>query len=73
MSDAESATVEQWWPRLSIASKHAILDVMDDNGDAEIPADARAEIRALTDSETPPTHLNAAEREFIRTQGEIVD
>lgn len=73
MRETESATVEQWWPRLSIASKHAILDAIGDNGDAEIPADARAEIQSLTGADDSPARLDAAEREFIATQREIVD
>jgi hypothetical protein len=60
--------VEEWWPRLSIEGKHAIL------ADPEAPlADGvRAEIVELT-GRAAPERLDDAEVGFVRTQIEFID
>ncbi|MFC9917523.1 hypothetical protein [Agromyces binzhouensis] len=60
--------IEDWWPRLSIAGKHAIL------ADLAAPLDdgVRSEIVELI-GRSAPERLSEREVDFIRTQTEFVD
>lgn len=62
--------IHTWWPKLTAAAKEAL-------GETEggiIPAHVRLEIERITGREVDPgRRITAAESDFIRTQGEMVD
>ena len=66
--DAERTPIERWWPKLSIGSKHRLLEALDE------PIDARTadEIASIT-GHPAPERLTNGEQAFIRTQIEAVD
>lgn len=60
----------EWWPHLSIESKHAILE----DPSAPLPETVRAEMGELTGEPVPEgACLDEEERRFIATQTEPVD
>jgi hypothetical protein len=60
--------IERWWPHLSIAAKHRLLQELD----APIDAATAEEIEALT-GHPAPERLTDREQAFVRTQIEAVD
>ncbi|WP_173922735.1 hypothetical protein [Agromyces sp. Marseille-P2726] len=60
--------IERWWPRLSIAARHRVLEDLE----AELDDETAAEIESLT-GEQAPDRLTPGERAYIRTQIEAVD
>lgn len=70
MSEPE---IHTWWPYLSIPSKNATERVLDDP-DQALPAVVRDEIELLTGiAVAVDRRLTRSERDFIRTQQEMVD
>ncbi|MCD2443553.1 hypothetical protein LQ757_14830 [Agromyces sp. SYSU K20354] len=68
MNTTRGHEIERWWPHLSIAAKHRLLNDLD----GEIDAATAAEIETLVGAPVD-TSLSTAERDFIRTQMEAVD
>lgn len=67
--NAELPDINEWYPRLSIAGKHALRD-----GGGQLPDDVRAEISDITGADLPAdASLSEDDRDFIRTQSEQVD
>ncbi len=66
--ESERTPIERWWPKLSIGSKHRILEALDE------PIDARTadEIASIT-GRPAPERLTNAEQAYVRTQIEPVD
>ncbi|GAA1779780.1 hypothetical protein [Agromyces lapidis] len=67
-SQGSRSAIEDWWPKLSINSKHRILEDLE----APIHAEVAAEIERLTVGPAPDL-LSPAERRFVLTQIEPVD
>ncbi|WP_157007349.1 hypothetical protein [Agromyces laixinhei] len=63
-----TASVEHWWPRLSIGAKHRVLADMS----APIDAETAHEIEELC-GEPAPVRLTPADEAFVHTQIEPVD
>ncbi|AMB59819.1 hypothetical protein [Microterricola viridarii] len=63
--------IERWWPQLSAEGKHEIQADLD----AVLSAETVAQIAEITGLEIVEAEwvLTAAEKDFIRTQGEPVD
>lgn len=68
MNERSAPSIEDWWPRLSIGSKHRILEDLE----APIHAEVAAEIERITGASAPDL-LSPAERRFVLTQIEPVD
>ncbi|GGH41857.1 hypothetical protein [Microbacterium album] len=67
---AELPSIHEWWPRLSISTKHALRE---HPGDA-LPSEAREEIAEITGRDVPEgATLSEEDRDFISTQSEQVD
>lgn len=64
----EHASIERWWPRLSIESKHRLLAELT----ADIDAETASEIESIT-GVGAPERLSPDEQQFVRTQIEPVD
>ena len=64
--------IHTWWPYLSIESKNAIEVILPDP-ETLLPASVCDEIVVLTGAAFPVRALTSAERDFIRTQQEMVD
>ncbi len=71
MSEIVLPPIDRWWPYLDIDFKHEILA----NLDAPLSPKALAEVARLCDSiiEPGPATLSDREKEYIRTQIEVVD
>ena len=71
MNAANIPPIELWWPHLDIEFKHEILG----DPDAALSQGALAQVYRLSDGElvTSPIYLTAADKDFIRTQTELVD
>ena len=71
MNAAPIPPIELWWPHLDIEFKHEILR----NPDAALSQGALAQVYRLSDGElaTSPVYLSASDKDFIRTQTELVD
>ncbi|MGR0320674.1 hypothetical protein [Agromyces sp. ZXT2-3] len=67
MSEREGR-IEDWWPRLSIEGKHAILA----DPDAPLGDGVRAEIVELT-GRAAPERLDRSDVDYVTTQIESVD
>lgn len=63
-----ASDIERWWPYLSIAAKHRLLEELD----APIDPATAEEIESLT-GHPAPERLTPAEQAFVRTQIEAVD
>ena len=68
---AEHIAIERWWPQLIAASKHRIQRDLD----APLPDEIVRQIEAIIgrDIEGDGWVLTEGEKDFIRTQGEMVD
>ena len=67
---ADLPSIHEWWPRLSIKTKHALRESPGD----ELPAEVREEIADITGSDVPEgASLSDDDRDFIATQTEQVD
>jgi hypothetical protein len=71
MNAANIPPIELWWPHLDIEFKHEILG----DPDAALSQGALAQVYRLSDGElaTSPIYLSPADKDFIRTQTELVD
>ena len=71
MSATVLPPIDRWWPHLDIDFKHEILANLDD----PLSTEALAEVARLCDStiEPGPAALSDSEKEYIRTQIEVVD
>ena len=71
MNAALIPPIELWWPHLDIEFKHEILR----NPDAALSQGALAQVYRLSDGEpaTSPVYLSASDKDYIRTQTELVD
>ena len=71
MSEIVLPPIERWWPHLDIDSKHQILADLD----TPLSPKTLAEVARLCDSniEEGPATLSDREKEYIRTQIEVVD
>ncbi|MFF2273581.1 hypothetical protein ACFVTX_14985 [Agromyces sp. NPDC058136] len=65
---ATAPSIEDWWPRLSIRSKHRMLEDLE----APIHAEVAAEIERISGAHAPDL-LSLDERRFVLTQIEPVD
>ena len=63
--------IELWWPHLDIEFKHEILR----DPDAALSQGALAQVYRLCGGQlaTSPVFLSASDKDFIRTQTELVD
>lgn len=68
MDERSAPSIEDWWPRLSIRSKHRLLEDLE----APVHIEVAAEIEQLTGASAPDL-LSPAERRFVLTQIEPVD
>ncbi|WP_309105238.1 hypothetical protein [Microbacterium sp.] len=66
--DAEQASIERWWPKLSIGAKHRLLEALDEPLDAQ----TAEEIASIT-GRAAPERLSNSDQAFVRTQIEPVD
>jgi hypothetical protein len=64
----DHASIERWWPHLSIDAKHRLLAELE----GPVDADTAAEIESITGGEAPE-RLSAGEQQFVQTQMEAVD
>ena len=67
-STSGRVAIERWWPRLSIAARHRVLEDLD----GAIDDPTAAEIESLT-GEQAPERLTPSEQSYVRTQIEAVD